>query len=88
MRQEFAKNLPLIVRQVRGIFLPFRVGHRYDSFRSLQEIEGCRTVFHLFWEFQDTLLEPLQLRGGTLEIPQDDLYGVRTSTHAAKQRTT
>src|SRR5262249_37092089 len=32
--QEFAKNLPLLVGNVRGIVRLFRMGHRYDSFRS------------------------------------------------------
>ena len=33
--RSLAKDLPLLVGQVRGIFRPFRVGHRYDSFRSV-----------------------------------------------------
>src|SRR6185437_10639383 len=40
LRQELAKDLPLLVGQVRGIFRLFRVGHRYGSFRSLPGIEG------------------------------------------------
>ena len=32
LRQELAKNLPLLVGEVRGIFCPFRVGHRFSSF--------------------------------------------------------
>ena len=35
LRQKFSKDLPLLVGQVRAIFRPFRVGHRYDSFRSV-----------------------------------------------------
>src|SRR5271165_793752 len=35
LRQEFSKNLPLFVGEVREIFRSFRAGHRYDSFRSV-----------------------------------------------------
>jgi hypothetical protein len=45
--QQLAKNLPLIVEQVRGIFRLFHVGHRYDSFRSLAGIEGRSYRFSL-----------------------------------------
>jgi hypothetical protein len=43
--QPLAKNLPLLVGKVRGIFRPFRVGHRYDSFRS---VAGNRKVSYRF----------------------------------------
>src|SRR5262249_16578032 len=33
--QKFSKNLPLFVGEVREIFRTFRLGHRYDSFRSV-----------------------------------------------------
>jgi len=35
LRQKFSKDLPLLVGQVREIFGTFRVGDRYDSFRSV-----------------------------------------------------
>ena len=44
-RQEFSKDLPLLVGQVRGIVRQFRVGHRYDSFRS---VAGNRRLSYRF----------------------------------------
>src|SRR5262245_42001898 len=38
--QQLAKDLSLLVGQVHGIDRLFRVGHRYDSFRSLLGIES------------------------------------------------
>jgi hypothetical protein len=35
LRQEFSNDLPLLVYEVREMFRAFRVGHRYDSFRSV-----------------------------------------------------
>jgi hypothetical protein len=37
LRQQFSKDLPLLVGHIRGIFRELRVGHRYDSFRSVME---------------------------------------------------
>jgi Domain of unknown function (DUF4365) len=43
--QKFSKDLPLLVGKVRGIFRLFRVGHRYDSFRS---VTGNRRMSYRF----------------------------------------
>ena len=47
LRQKLAKDLPLSVAQIRGIFRLFRVGHRYDSFRSLPGIR--RESYRFSW---------------------------------------
>jgi hypothetical protein len=48
-RQKFSKNVQLFVGEVREILRSFRVGHRYDSFRSMVGNRGDSYRFLLIW---------------------------------------